>query len=296
LTILAALFKAFARVAREWKLQLVLWLANLVLGVLFLAPWVVPVLIRMAHRPVLEREPVLGWMAELGRIVSEGRASPGGVVLAVVGVAILVQSGLVGGVVARVCAWRRFRLADFAAASGKMWGRAWRIELWLAPLLLLVLGVAAGLAFALHALHHDTLFTAPGVLWLLDRPFTPVAWVHLLLVVLGVAFWRATVVLARVRVWTWDTGKTRVAVWHSLRQVLGHPLVVLVYFAIWLLGLAALLKLAAVHARLNTPQLMLLAATFTQVMVWVRGLFHVLHTAFLAEWAGLNETYPSGRL
>jgi hypothetical protein len=287
LRLLDSLAWALLRALREWKLLLLLWLVNLAMGLAFAAPWLIPVLARFWNRPLAVGPPLFHprVLLELGAILREGLGFGGGALLATMAGSVVLQSLLMGGVVARTCERQRFALGDFAAACGRMWGRMWRVELWAALWLLPIGGVAGGLAAWLHHLHEDTLFTQEAPVWLLDTPFTRVASWHLLVVLLLVSLWRTSLLLARVRVWTEDIRKTRVALWRSALQALRHPELVVLSFALWALGLRTLVAMAAVHSRLATfTDHALHAFLFAQGMLWLQGFFSVFHAAFVARW------------
>jgi hypothetical protein len=277
----AAVVKGFS----EWQTLLILLGLTLLCAAIAVFPDIPPLVKFYGHAPLAEGKPLLSSQLLLG--VSEA-FPPGGGPLRGLGVALLIALPftlfLTGGVVWRAWTVDDFRFADFLAECARSFGRVLRTLLWSLLLFAVCAGLVAGAAALLHLMHKDSVFTGSAVNWVVERPLTVWALLHLLLAGVLWALWRLTLDTARVLALVEELRNTRKAVWRSFRLVLRSPGA---WAAYTLLGVAELLVvylLVRLHASLpeGNTGLAWLGLLVAQGVVLVRAGFQVSTTAFAA--------------
>jgi hypothetical protein len=288
----AALVKGFS----EWQTLLVLLGLTLFCAAIAVLPDLGILFKFYGHAPLAEGKPLLSTALLLGL----SQAYPPGVSpLRSMGVAVLVALPLTlfltGGVVWRAWTVDRFRLSEFIAESGRMFGRVLRTLLWSLLLLAVCGGVVAGLSAVLHKVHRDSVFTTTAINWVTERPLTGWALLHLLVVAILLALWRLTLDAARVMVLVEELRKTRKAVWRAFRLVLRSPAAWAAYTALGILEVFAILFVMRLHASLpdGNTALAWLAVLMGQLVVLVRSGFQVSSTAFAAELVRRTRDAPA---
>jgi hypothetical protein len=288
----AALIKGFS----EWQTLLVLlWLTLLCAGIAVF-PDLGALFKFYSHAPLAEGKPLLSTELLLG--ISQA-FPPGGGLLRTLPIALLVALPLTvfltGGVVWRAWTVDRFRLSEFIAECVRMFGRVLRTLLWSLLLLAVCSGLVVATSALLHKAHRDTLFTAPGLSWVVERPLTGWALLHLVLVAVLWALWRLTLDTARVLAFVEELRKTRKAVWRAFRLVLRSPGTWAAYSLLGAVEVCAVLLVMRLHASLpeGNTGLAWLALLMAQLVVLVRAGFQVSTTAFAADLVRRTRDVPT---
>jgi hypothetical protein len=295
---LRAIPSALAKGFSEWQTLLVLLWLTLLCAAIAVFPDLGTLFRFYSHAPLAEGKPLLSTELLLG--VSQA-FPPGGGPLRTLGIALLVALPLTlfltGGVVWRAWTVDRFRLSEFIAECARMFGRVLRTLLWSLPLLAVCSGVVVGASALLHKAHRDSVFTAPWLNWVLDRPVT--GWALLHLVLLGVlwSLWRLTLDTARVLVLVEELRKTRQAVWRAFRLVLRSPGAWAAYTLLGAVEVFAVFLLIRVHASLpdGNTALAWLALLMAQVVVLVRAGFQVSTTVFATDLVRRTRGVPAAK-
>src|SRR5277367_4276347 len=154
----ASVVKGFS----EWQTLLVLLWVTLLCAVIAVAPDLGTLFRYYGHAPLADGKPLLSVELFLG--ISQAYP-PGSSPLRALGIALLVALPLTlfvtGGVVWRAWTVDSFRLTDFITECARSFGRVLRTLLWSLLLLAVCGGVVAGTSALLHAVHRDTVFSAP---------------------------------------------------------------------------------------------------------------------------------------
>jgi len=278
----ASIIKGFS----EWQTLLVLLWSTLLIAGIAVLPDLATLFKYYGHAPLAEGRPLLS--SEL--LLGVSQAYPPGVgPLRALGIGLLVALPLTlfltGGVVWRAWTVDGFRLTEFITECGRSFGRILRTLLWSLLLFAVCAAVVAGLSALLHAVHRESVFTALGTNWLLDRPLTGWALAHLFLALALYALWRLTLDTARVLVLVEELRKTRKAVWRAFRLVLRSPAAWAAYLLLGVAEALAVYLMMRLHAALpeGNTGLAWLAILVAQLVVLVRAGFQVSTTAFAAE-------------
>jgi hypothetical protein len=288
----ASIAKGFS----EWQTLLFLLGLSLLAAAIAVLPDVGTLVKYYGHAPLAEGKPLLSQQLLMG--ISQA-FPPGGGPLRGLGVAILVALPftlfLTGGVVWRAWTVDAFRFGEFLAECGRSFGRVVRTLLWSLLLLAVCAGVVVGTSALLHAVHRDSIFTADRLDWVLERPLTLWAHLHLLLLLLLLALWRLTLDTSRVMVLVEELRNTRKAVWRAFRLVLRSPGAWAGYVLLGVAEMLALFIVVRLHGALpeGNTALALLALLFAQVVVLVRAGFQVSTTAFAAELVRRTRDTPA---
>jgi hypothetical protein len=281
--VLRAIAWAFA----ELRLLATLLVVNLFVASIGALPVLFPSLQAFGHSGLERGRPFPSpavWNDFSHLLQRSGAFLAGSVVLA--GIAgYLVQFLVSSGIASRAWSAGPFRLADFLADVGRFLWRNVRLFLWSLLGLLVVVGLAVGSAVALDAAEQKTLFTAEGVEWLLDPPFTASSLAHLAFVLVLLTTWRASLDLARVKMVATGERKTRKLAWRALKQMLGSPGTLGSYAAVSALGLAAFLALTRVHGSIaeTSTAKALLTIGVGQLVIWTRLAFVVAGYELVAD-------------
>jgi hypothetical protein len=287
----AALAKGFS----EWQTLLALLWLTLLCASIAVLPDLGALFKYYGHAPLADGKPLISSALLLG--VSQA-FPPGAGPMRSLGVALLVSLPLTlfftGGVVWRAWTLDRFRLPDFLAESGRMLGRVVRTLLWSFPLFLVCAGLVGGASAVLHAVHRDSLFTTPGISWVVERPLTGWATVHLVFFALLLGLWRLTLDTSRVLVLVEELRQTRKAVWRAFKLVLRSPDAWAAYTFLGFLEVVAVFLVMRLHGALpeGNAGLAWLALLMAQVVLLVRAGFQVSTTAFAAELVRRNQSVP----
>jgi hypothetical protein len=283
-SILTAPLRAFS----ELKLLGVLLVANLCIALVQSAPVLIPAMSQFGHslagrgRPFPSPEAVI----DFNKLLAQG----GGPFLAgpfLLG--LLFSFGLqlvtAGGIVSRLCSTERFSLADFARHCAAQLGRNLRLLGWALLGLLPVVGLAVLATVLFARAEKPTLFTLEGEQWLLENPFTGWSLVHLALVVVLFALWRASFDLARVQLFADDQRKTRIAAWRALKQMVRSPGALLGYSVVGVVGLLVVLAFARLHAAVEVTSAWKAwgALLVAQLVVLARLGFSMASTAYAVD-------------
>lgn len=288
----ASIAKGFS----EWQTLLFLLGLSLLAAAIAVLPDVGTLFKYYGHAPLSEGKRLFSPQLLLG--VSQA-FPPGGGPLRSLPVAILVSLPftlfLTGGVVWRAWTVDAFRFAEFLAECGRSFGRVVRTLLWSLLLFAVCVGVVVGTSALLHAVHRDSIFTTEAFDWVLERPLTLWAHLHLLLLVVLLALWRLTLDTARVMVLVEELRNTRKAVWRAFRLVLRSPGAWAGYALLGVVEALALFIVVRLHGALpeGSTALALLALLFAQVVVLVRAGFQVSTTAFAAELVRRTRATPA---
>lgn len=278
---------ALGRAALESRLLAVLWLTNLGIALVAASPLLGPVLRTFGHslsgreRPFPSPEVLIDFSKALART----GGAPAGSLLLGLGLSLLAQALLAGGVAWRLWATEPFSWPELARQSVRLWGRNLRLFGWAALALVPVVGVALGAAVLLARAEEPTLFNIKSDHWFIDPPLGGWSAAYLALVLALLVLWRASFDLARVRLFAGDERRTRVALWRAVRRMVVSPGALLGYAAVAGLGLAALLIAARLHAALEvtTPVRAWLALLLAQPVIAVRLWASLATTAFAVQ-------------
>lgn len=284
---LRAIPAAVAKGFSEWQTLLILLWLSLLCALIAVAPDLVVLIKFYGHAPLAEGKPLLSTQLLLG--VAQA-FPPGGGPLRGLGVVTLLVGlpltlFLTGGVVWRAWTVDPFRLTEFIAECGRSFGRVMRTLLWSLLLLAVCAGVVSGAAALLHAVHRDSVFTAQALHWILERPLTGWALLHLLLTAVLWALWRMTLDTSRVLVLVEELRNTRKAVWRAFLLVLRSPGAWAAYTLLGAVEVVAVFLAVRLHAALpeGSTALAWLALLVAQLVVLVRAGFQVSTTAFAAD-------------
>jgi hypothetical protein len=284
---LRAIPAAVAKGFSEWQTLLVLLWLSLLCGLIAVAPDLGALIKFYGHAPRAEGKPLLSPQLLLGMAQA---FPPGGGALRGLSVVMLLVGFpltlfLTGGVVWRAWTVDPFRLTEFIAECGRSFGRVVRTLLWSLLLFAACAGLVGGTAALLHAVHRDSLFTTPMLHWILERPLTGWALLHLLLFAVLWALWRMTLDTSRVLVLVEELRNTRRAVWRAFRLVLRSPGAWAAYTLLGVAEVIAVFLAMRLHAVLpeGSTALAWLAVLVAQLVVLVRAGFQVSTTAFAAD-------------